>query len=287
MDHVDLSVLRTFMAIVEEQTFAKASGRVHRTQAAVSQQMRRLESQLGVTLFQRAGRNNELTAKGQQLTEYAKRILQQHDDLMLAMNNTAQTSPIRIGAEADLAETVLPRFLRRFARISGSTPMQLHVGRSLHLLEALNGGLIDLALSTRWDKDLPSVVVQRSPVVWIAAQDYRLLRGMPVPLVLVEAPSIFRNIALDALERAGKPWTDQVVSTSFAGVRAAVKAGLGVTVRSIQMVNSEMKVLGEQEDLPPLGTINYYFYVNEKSPNRLALPLFRDVARSITGDAPL
>lgn len=284
MDYVDLSVLRTFVTIVEEQTFAKAAGRVHRTQAAVSQQMRRLEQQLGVTLFQRAGRNNELTTKGKQLAEYAKRILQQHEDLVLAMHNRTPTSPVRIGAAADVAETILPRILRRFAQISGSAPMELHVGRSPYLLEALREGLIDLAVSTRWDQDLPSVVVQRSPVVWIAAHDYRLLRSVPVPLILVEGPSIFRRIALDALERVGRPWIEQFTTTNFAGVRSAVKAGLGVTARSVEMVGSEMKVLGEQEELPPLGSINYYLYINENSLNQLSLPLFRDVSRAISGD---
>ncbi|MFD0387101.1 LysR family transcriptional regulator [Tistrella bauzanensis] len=61
MINFDLAALRTLVAIADQETFARAGDAVHRTQAAVSQQMRRLEDQLGLTLFERSGRTKELT----------------------------------------------------------------------------------------------------------------------------------------------------------------------------------------------------------------------------------
>lgn len=285
MHHIDLSILRTFMAIVEVETFAQAAGRVFRTQAAVSQQMRRLENQLGVALFQKVGRNNELTEKGKELAEHARRILHDHDDMIAAMNSRTSSHPVRLGSAADVAENILPQVLRRFTAVAGQTPMELHVGRSPYLLDALREGLIDIAVSTRWDQSLPSVVIQRSPVVWIASNQFRLSRVAPVPLILVDGPSIFRRIAIDALERVGRSWREQFTTNSYAGLRAGLRSSLGVTARSIEMVTPELGVLGETENLPNLGSINYYLYLNERTSSTAARTLFYDLAETLAGAA--
>ncbi|MGE3877333.1 MAG: LysR family transcriptional regulator [Parvibaculaceae bacterium] len=169
-----MSVLRTLTAIVEEQTFAKAAGAVHRTQAAVSQQMRKLEEQLGVQLFQRAGRNNEFTPEGLRVADYAKRMLMLHEEMTLSLRDEENQAPIRIGAPADLADSVLPSILRRCSQILGPAPMEIHVGRSPFLLTALREGAIDLTISTRWDQMLKSVLLRTSPVVWISSDAYKL-----------------------------------------------------------------------------------------------------------------
>lgn len=275
MRYVDLAVLRTLTAVVEEQTFAKAAGTVHRTQAAVSQQMRKLEEQLGVRLFQRSGRNNEFTPEGLRVADYAKRLLLLHDEMMLALRDEESQHPIRIGAPADLADSVLPVILRRCSQIIGPAPMEIHVGRSPFLLTALREGSIDLTISTRWDQTLSNVVLRTSPVVWIASDGFKLDRDADVPLVLADEPSIFRKIALDALERTGRKWTERYTSPNLAGIQAAVRAGLGVTARSMEMVGSDMKVLGEHENLPPLGAINFYLYMKPETASQRVQTLFR------------
>ncbi|MGE3877334.1 MAG: LysR substrate-binding domain-containing protein [Parvibaculaceae bacterium] len=98
---------------------------------------------------------------------------------------------------------------------------------------------------------------------------------MDVPLVLANEPSIFRKIALDALERTGRKWTERYTSPNLAGIQAAVRAGLGVTVRSMEMVGSDMKVLGEHENLPPLGSINFYLYMKPETASQRVQALFR------------
>ena len=83
--NLDLGLLRTFTAVAERESFAVAAETVFRSQAAVSQQMQRLESVLGCTLFVRIGRNKRLTDQGARLLEYAKRIMSLNDEACRAM----------------------------------------------------------------------------------------------------------------------------------------------------------------------------------------------------------
>src|SRR5689334_5113456 len=117
MHNLDLTALRTFVAIAEQESFAKAAVRVSRTQSAVTQQMQRLEAQVEAKLFQRAGRGKALTEQGVTLLDYAKKILALHDEAVRSLQATAPKEPITIGAPPDVADTILPGLLSRFSRL--------------------------------------------------------------------------------------------------------------------------------------------------------------------------
>src|SRR5262245_24119595 len=104
----DLDLLRTFVAISDLESFAAAARHVHRTQSAVTQQMQRLEGQVGVRLFRRAGRLKSLTRHGQTLLEYARRILALHDEAVRVLVTDEPRGPVRLGAPPDVADTILP-----------------------------------------------------------------------------------------------------------------------------------------------------------------------------------
>lgn len=275
MRYLDLAALRTFLAIVEAQTFERAGSLVGRTQPAVSQQMRRLEQQAGVRLFRRHGRNNDLTAAGLRLVGHARQLLAAHEEMMASLHQAGVTGGlIRIGAPADIAESILPEMLRRSAQANPDLRMEVHVGRSPFLMQALREGAIDLTISSRLDESLPHILLRRSPVLWIAAYDFRLGREETVPLALTDEPSLFRRIALTALDRAGRNWIERYTSAGVSGVRAAVRAGLGVTARSVEMLSPDLRVLGDREGLPPLGEINFYLYLRKTGATDAARRLF-------------
>src|SRR5262245_49681644 len=133
----DLDLLRTFVAVSEMESFAAAARRVHRTQSAVTQQMQRLEKQVGVRLFRRSGRLKSLTRQGQTLLDYARRILVLHDEAVRILVADAPRGPVRLGAPPDAADTILPALLARFARQFPAVQVEIQVARSLHLMEAL------------------------------------------------------------------------------------------------------------------------------------------------------
>lgn len=279
MRTLDLTLLRSFLAVAETRTFDAAAALVGRTQPAVSQQMRRLEAELGQALFRRIGRGSELTAAGVRLVSHARRLLAVHDETLAVLTHGGAASGlVRIGAPPDIAETALPEMLRRFVQAHPDVRIEARVGRSPALLDALREGAIDLAVSTRLDETLPRVLLRRSPVAWIAAHDFRLGRDDAVPLLLTEEPGLFRRMGLTALERVGRAWVERYTSPDFAAVRAAARAGLGVTPRSVEMLAPELRILGEREGLPPLGEVSFHLHLRKSGAPEAARRLFALVA---------
>ena len=111
---LDTDQLRSFLAIVDEGSFTRAAERVHKTQSAVSMHIRRLEEQLGCALFVKQGRGARLTAEGEQLVEYARRILREEAGALAALSRKGLRGTVRFGVPDDYAEAFLADILLRF-----------------------------------------------------------------------------------------------------------------------------------------------------------------------------
>ncbi|MBI2959917.1 MAG: transcriptional regulator LrhA [Betaproteobacteria bacterium] len=281
MRNLDLGLLRTFVAIAEQESFVKAAQRVSRTQSAVTQQMQRLEAQVQAKLFQRAGRGKALTEQGVALLDYARQILAVHDEAVRSLAATESKEPITIGAPPDVADTILPALLSRFSKLLPGVRINVHVARGILLMDALKRGEIELTVSMLDRPGYERIVLRNSPAAWLCAADYVYDRTQPLPLIISEPPSMFREMALEHLNRAGVPWRIVHTSSTLPGVRAALRGGLGVTVRTIEMLSPEFKVLGDREGLPRLPDVTFYLYLRDFSTTgEVARQLFRAVAGS-------
>lgn len=285
-NHFELELLRTLVTVVEHNTFAAAGVRLDKTQSAITQQMQRLESQAGVALFEKSGRSKRLTTQGHQLLQYARQMLAINDDAMRMLREGSLTGSLRIGAPHDIADTLLPQLLGHVARSAPDLRIEIHVGRSPYLMEALRDGTIDLTISTREDgtDSLDGVLIRRSPTVWICASFYRYVQGAPVPLILADEPSIFRRAAIESLGKAGVPWRPSYLSSNLIGIKAAIRAGLGVTARSIELLDADMRVLGNGEGLPELPDTPYYLWTRRNVVNPLTRQVF-ELLRGKIGSA--
>lgn len=273
MKNLDLDLLRTLVAVAQEETFSGAAERLHKTQSAVTQQMQRLEDQLDLTLFEKHGRNKLLTGHGRKLVAYARHLLAINDETLRAMQDGQLEGELRLGSPHDVADTILPSVLTHIARWSPRVRLEIRVDRSPVLMTALRAGELDLTISTRFDQDFEGVVLRTSPTAWICAADYVHDSALPVPLVLADEPSIFRRLALNALEQARVPWQTDYVAPNLVGIRAAVRARLGVTARSVEFLSPDMRVLGEKDGLPSLPDVTYFLWIR----NDLINPLTRHV----------
>ena len=104
-----------------------------------------------------------------------------------------------------MADTLLPGLLGRIARSSPHLRLEIHVGRSPFLMESLQRGELDMTISTREDATLEGILLHRSPTVWLCATQFKPSPHEPLPLILIDEPSIFRRFALEALDRARLP----------------------------------------------------------------------------------
>ncbi len=275
--NLDLDLLRTFVAVADLNTFAAAAAAVCRTQSAVSQQMQRLEQLVGKELFARHGRNKLLTEHGIQLLGYARKILRFNDEACTSLMYSDVQGGVVIGASDDTADTILPYLLNRVTSIYPKLSIDVRVKRSPFMLPMLESDEVDLAITTMTTTDHPHIVLRTSPTLWYCSADFSYPSGDSVPLVLLDEPSPYRSMAIDHLNKAGIPWRIAYVASTLSAIRAAVRAGLGVTVRPIEMMSPELRVLGEQDGLPRLPDTQYVLYKNQSCDNDLAMAIFNAV----------
>lgn len=273
--NLDLDLLRTFVAVADLSTFAAAAAAVCRTQSAVSQQMQRLEQLVGKELFARHGRNKLLTEHGIQLLGYARKILRFNDEACTSLMFSALQGQLTLGSSDESADTILPFLLNRISSAYPKLALDVRVKRHGVMAEMLGNKEIDLALTSHPLEGFESTVLRTSPTLWYCAADYTLRPGEAVPLVLLDNPSPFRDMIIKTLDAVGTPWRLAYVASTLSAVRAAVKAGLGVTARPVEMMSPELRALGKAEGMPALPETEYLLSYNRHSENELAQVIFQ------------
>ncbi len=272
--NLDLDLLRTFVAVADLNTFAAAAAAVCRTQSAVSQQMQRLEQLVGKELFARHGRNKLLTEHGIQLLGYARKILRFNDEACMSLMFSNLQGVLTLGASDESADTILPFLLNRISSVYPKLALDVSVKRNAFMVEMLKENEVDLVVTKHRPGQYDCLTLRTSPTHWYCAAEYVLQKGEPIPLVLLDDPSPFRDMVLTALNEASIPWRLAYVASTLPAVRAAVKAGLGVTARPVEMMSPDLRVLGQSEGLPSLPDTEYLLCHNAASNNELAKVVF-------------
>ncbi|GDX04774.1 transcriptional regulator LrhA [Buttiauxella sp. A111] len=272
--NLDLDLLRTFVAVADLNTFAAAAVAVCRTQSAVSQQMQRLEQLVGKELFARHGRNKLLTEHGIQLLGYARKILRFNDEACTSLMFSNLQGVLTIGASDETADTILPFLLNRISSVYPKLALDVRVKRNPFMVEMLDQQEVDLVVTTSKPAHFESIVLRTSPTLWYCAADYIFLKGETVPLVVLDNPSPYRDMMIEQLNAARIPWRIAYVASTLSAVRAAVKAGLGITSRPVEMMSPELRVLGSADGLPAMPDTQYMLCRNLQTTNDLAQAIF-------------
>ncbi|NUU67528.1 transcriptional regulator LrhA [Enterobacteriaceae bacterium BIT-l23] len=273
--NLDLDLLRTFVAVADLNTFAAAAAAVCRTQSAVSQQMQRLEQLVGKELFARHGRNKLLTEHGIQLLGYARKILRFNDEACSSLMFNDLQGVLTIGASDESADTILPFLLNRISSSWPRLAIDVRVKRNPCMPEILRQQEVDLVVTTSRLEQADCLTLRTSPTLWYCAADYIFQKGETVPLVLLDEPSPYRDMMVGLLNEAGIPWRISYVASTLPAVKAAVKAGLGITARPVEMMSQELRVLGHSDGLPQLPETRYHLCRHHTSSSELAEAVFR------------
>ncbi|GGB52907.1 LysR family transcriptional regulator [Roseibium aquae] len=251
---LDLDQLRTFVAIAESGSFTKAAGAVHKTQSAVSMQMRRLEERIGRQIFMRDGRNSRLTEHGERLLQYARRLVQLNDETLAAFDETELEGLVRLGTPDDYANRFLPEILARFSRSNPKAEVSVVCAPTPNLVELMAEGELDVSIIThvrkRGWKDVE--VVRREPLLWVASTRHCAELEDPLPLALGRPTCDWRKAATAALNETGKKSRLLYSSWNSTAVGAAVLAGLAVSVLPESALRPGMRVLQEADGFPRL-----------------------------------
>lgn len=278
--NLDMDVLRTVVIAHRLGSFNRAAEYIGRSQSAVSQQIHKLEEQVGVPLFVKQGRGLVPTEAGDVMLAYARRMLDLNDEVVATIRGRAVAGRVRFGLPPDFAEAWLPAALGRFKRAHPSVLIDVVVDANRRLLERLDEEELDLVLALGNDSRKDAEVVATLPFVWIgpAASTPVWEPGEPIPIVAFEAPCFFRKRALDSLDQAGIAWRIAFTSPSLHGLWAAIEAGLGVTVRTPLGLPDRLRVWNEASGLPPIvsGPLRACLHTRHRTLEP-ALAKFKDV----------
>lgn len=253
----DMDALRTMVVGTELKSFARAAAQLGRSQSAVSMQLKKLEEQAGRPLFRRHGRGLVPTEAGDALLAYARRIIALNDEAASSIGAAAAMATVRMGLPQDFFEDVMPEVLSRFARRRPGVHVEVWAGRNHALEEDVRSGRMDVAIAFfPPGSDGHGTLIAPIPALWFGtARSRRPAAGEPLPLVLYDHPCLFRQVALQSLERRKLPWRLALTTQSLPGIWAAVRSDHGISVRAARRVPPGIRDVGAQLGLPKLPPV--------------------------------
>jgi len=238
---LDIQSLRGFIKVSEMKSFTRAAEFLNITQPTISQQIKRLEDILGVSLFFRDNKNITLTAGGELLLSHAKEMLALNDKVSMLFKKEIIVDTLVLGVPEHFCEVALPKIISRIAEQFPFLQIVVKVSRSALLLEAVNQGKIDVCIVIDESNSMLDDVWNSLPVRWFISDDVKINNGY-VPLALFKAPCGFRSLAIKKLEENNIKWRCSYESEDLVSLKTAVKAGVGVTalpfVSDVDGVNS-------------------------------------------------
>ncbi len=253
----DPALLTTFVTVAKARSFTEAGRRLGLRQSTVSQHVRRLEEAAARRLFVRDTHSVALTTDGEAMLGLAQGILEANERARRYFAGSELRGRVRFGASEDFVQSRLSEVLREFTGVHRAVDLELTVGLSGGLLQALDAGELDLVLAKRRPGEDRGRLVRREKLVWVGSDPALVEPDRPLRLILYPPPSISRAIALEALEQAGRSWRIVCTSSSFSGLNAAALAGLGVTVQGDGFVPAGLTVFPPSPALPELGHIEF------------------------------
>lgn len=251
---LDLELLRSFVSVVEAGGFTRAGERVHRTQSTVSQQIKRLEEDVGQVLLHRDGKDVRPTESGERLLSYARRLLSLAEEARNVLRQPGGEGAIRLGIPEDFAAYRLAKLLGAFSRSHPGLRLDVRADQSKHLARDLARGELDLALYKREAGAKDAIAVWPERVHWVTSKSHPVDVDVPsVPLIGFPLGCIYRAGAIHALESAGRAWHTAYTSSSLAGIQAAVAAGMGLSILSEMAIQSDHRVLTAKDGFAPIN----------------------------------
>jgi DNA-binding transcriptional LysR family regulator len=276
MDDIDVSLLRSFVAVAETGRMTTAAKVVHRSQGAVSQQIKRLEDLFRTPLFERHAAAVRLTRDGERLMVAAHRIIALNDEVMSQMLAVEFSGEVRLGVPHDVVGMLMPPILRLFRQDHPNVLVTLVSDTSRTLKKSLVEGEVDLTLLTEPQPGERGLSLLSDRLVWVGAKGGDAHRRQPLPIALGQQDCGFRAAAVQALTRARVEWRAICQVGSLEPVFATLEADMAIAPFLSKTVPDRLAVFSGSH-LPKLPRQ----FVNLKLPSTRVGPLATELARYI------
>lgn len=252
MLHLTLRQLKVFEAVAQHSSHSRAAEQLHLTQPAVSMQIKQLEEEIGLPLFEQIGKKIHLTDAGQELQRYSRNILQQ---LTEAESVFADMKGLRHGklliSVASTASYFMPQLLGQFNKQFPGVTISLNVTNREQLLQQLAQNEMDVVIMGRppAESGLESVSFMENLLVVIAPADHPLAHKKKIPLTRIQQETFLlreqgsgTRIAMERffLEQGIRLSTGSEMNTNEA-IKQAVQAGMGLGILSLNTIALELE----------------------------------------------
>ncbi len=250
---MDPALLQTFLAVQKHLNFTLAAKELYLSQPAVSRQIRKLERELGVRLFEQLGKSISLTAAGRTLEREAEKLLGNIERISEAVkaHSGAARGTLRLGASTTPGFYLLPPLLGRFHQRYPEVELSYIIDNSLRIEEAILRNELDLGFvgAHLAHDDLQMDPVVEDEIVFFASPKHPLARRGRVPLqalaeelwVVREKGSATRQLVEARLSASGVSIGRAITLGCPEAVKAVVAAGLGFSFLSIHGLREDLK----------------------------------------------
>jgi len=251
---VEIRQLRAFVAIAESGTFTAGALRVHVTQAAISMQIRQLETEIGAKVFVRAPRHVILTEAGEQLLRRARHILREHDAALdeIAELAGAERGRLRIGSASAMVLTEqLPSILKELRKQHPAADIAVTSGTSEVLVDQILAGEVDVAFVSL-PVDVRGIKTERlsqDQLVAIASPRHKLSKQKTISaytlagerLILGERGGNTRRLIDQFFAQAGVTLRVAMELSRQQAIKRMVEEDMGVGIVPLQSVKEEVE----------------------------------------------
>jgi DNA-binding transcriptional LysR family regulator len=251
MPSLDPELLKAFVAVADHRSFTRAAVMLNRTQSAVSMQIKRLEDRLGTELFNRTKANVDLSASGEGLLGYARRILMLNDEAIGRLAERKVEGVVRLGVMDDYGTFIVPPLLASFLAGYPKIHVEMETGLTSSMPARL-GEAYDLVIAMHPEGRGEGEFLRREQAVWAAGASQAVEKQEPLPVALYPQGCLFRKWAIEALDAAKRPWRLAFVSHSLAAVESVAAQGLAVTVVKAGTFPPKLRLLSDRDGMPRL-----------------------------------
>ena len=251
--HVTIRQLEAFTAVARNLSFTRAAEELNLTQPAVSMQIKQLEGQVGQPLFEHMGKKIFLTEAGREVRQYARKILQQVDDMEAGLDSLKglERGTLSISV-ATTAHYFAPKLLSIFCERYPGVDVKLDVTNRESLISQLENNIVDLVIMGRPPEavDVEAGTFMENPLVLIAPSDHPFTRERSIQLkrledevfLVREEGSGTRKAMEVFFDQHGIEMTTGMEVSSDEAIKRSVQAGLGLGIMSRDAVQNELQL---------------------------------------------
>ncbi len=254
MKTIGLDLLEAFVAFADSGSCKAAAEVIHRSQSAVSIKLKKLEEDIGATLFVRTGRSIALNERGREMVSDARRILQINAELVARARAPGLTGVIRFGLPDDYLALV-GNFLNQLSEFFPQASLTVHCAPTADLRPMLERGELDVCILSFETDTKEGFVLERQSVHWFCATDARIDPQLPLPLALFPDGCIFRKWILAALKNMEREYRIVCTSPNMAALQAVVQSGLAVSAFPRPGIPAGSRLLGAGDGFPELSDV--------------------------------